>query len=97
MDGALVHGFPTDTWTLSRIAAHIHHRFGVTLEESRVSEILHQLGFSKQKPERRSRKRDEKRVATWKCATLPALKKWGSREGRDSDPSTRAGSRTNRR
>ena len=73
--GAREHGFPTEVWTLPRIIQHVRSQFGVVLGESRVAEILHEIGFSKQKPERRSRERDGERIETWKRTTLPALKK----------------------
>lgn len=74
--GARTHGFPTDTWRLSRIREHIRRRFGVTLGTTRIFHILtNELGFSCQKPERRSRERDNDRIAVWKRTTWPALKK----------------------
>jgi transposase len=89
--GAREHGFPTEVWTLPRIAAHIRYRFAVDLSESRVGEILHELGFSKQKPERRSRERDDERIAVWKRTTWPAVKKRGSMRRHTSGSSTNAG------
>lgn len=96
--GAGAHGYPNEVWTLERVSALIRARFDVSLEGSRVSEILrHDLGFSKQKPERRSRKRDEKKIAAWKRATLPALKKRDSTKEQYSGSSTRVRSRTSHR
>lgn len=57
--GAQIHGFPTDLWTLPRVAEMIREQFGVGYDPSHVWRILNALGWSAQKPERRARERDE--------------------------------------
>src|SRR2546428_8232982 len=46
--GALAAGFPTDRWTLERIAALIEQEFGVRYHPHYLSRLLRQLGFTPQ-------------------------------------------------
>src|SRR5215216_7272858 len=59
-------GFPTELWTCARIARVIRSRFGVTYHTDYVGTLLHKLGWSPQKPERRARERDPQAIATWR-------------------------------
>jgi transposase len=73
--GALAHGYRTELWTTQRIAAVIERHFGVTYHRNHVAKLLHQLGWSHQKPERRAIERDEAAIADWKRAVWPTVKK----------------------
>ncbi len=73
--GALAHGFPTDLWTCPRIADLIERKFGVAYHVDHVGRLLHALGFSPQKPERRARERDEEAIETWVRTVWPRVKK----------------------
>lgn len=73
--GALAHGYATDLWTCPRIAELIERRFGVTYHVDHVGRLLHALGWSPQKPERRARERDEEAIRTWVKTTWPRVKK----------------------
>jgi transposase len=68
-------GFDTELWTCSRVAKVIEERFGVTYHTDYVGTLLHKLGWSPQKPERRARERDEGAIAAWRRETWPRLKK----------------------
>ena len=63
--GALAWGFPTDLWTLPRVAQVIERQFGVRYHPGHVWHVLHDLGWSAQKPEKRARERDEAAIARW--------------------------------
>jgi transposase len=63
--GAQASGFDTDLWTLPRVAQLIVRRFGVYYHVAHVSKLLHRLGWSPQKPQRRAVERDDKAVQTW--------------------------------
>ncbi len=80
--GPLAAGYPDARWTTSRVREVIGVRFGVWYHADHVRKLLHQLGFSPQKPEPRALERDEQAVQTWAEQTLPRLKKKG-RAGRD--------------
>ena len=53
--GPLAAGYFTDLWTCARVAQVIHKQFGVTYHADHVGRILHDLGFTPQKPRRRAR------------------------------------------
>jgi len=73
--GARAHGYRTELWTTQRIAALIERRLGVRYHRNHVGKLLHQLGWSHQKPERRALERDETAIAEWKRAIWPRVKK----------------------
>ena len=75
LQGAMVHEFGTELWTLKRVRALIERLYGVRFSEVHVWRLLGALGFSSQKPERRALERDESAVLAWKRKTWPALKK----------------------
>ena len=69
------HGFPTELWTLARVAQVIEKHFGVHYDPSHVYRILKALGWSSQKPERRARERDEEAIERWRTHDWPRIKK----------------------
>jgi transposase len=73
--GAMAHGYRTELWTTQRIATLIERRVGVRYHRNHVGKLLHQLGWSHQKPERRAVERDEAAIAEWKGKVWPAVKK----------------------
>ena len=75
LQGPGKHGYPTELWTLARVAEVIAVNFGVEYHPSGVWHLLRSLGWSCQKPERRARERDEKAIATWRCRDWPRIKK----------------------
>jgi putative transposase len=75
LQGALVHGFPSNAWTCSRAAALIETTFGLTYTADHVGVLMKELGLSPQKPDKRNIKRDETKIQVWERTTLPDLKK----------------------
>ena len=73
--GAMAHGYRTELWTTQRIAALIERRLGVQYHRNHVGKLLHQVGWSHQKPERRAVERNEAAIAEWKRSVWPAVKK----------------------
>jgi transposase len=73
--GARAHGYATDLWTTERVARVIFREFRVRYHRAHVGRVLHSLGWSVQKPERRALERDEERIARWKRETWPRIKK----------------------
>lgn len=71
-------GFDSDLWTLPRVAELIQKAFGVSYHSTHVGRLLHSLGFSCQKPERRSKEQDPKAVRAWREVKWPAIKKGNS-------------------
>lgn len=75
--GPTKYGYATELWTLKRITALIKMITGVSYGERSAWFVLGRLGWSCQKPERRSKERDEKAIAYWKKTEWPAMQKRG--------------------
>jgi transposase len=73
--GAYAYGYAEDYWTLDRIAHLIWELFHVRYRSSSVWYLLQRMGWSCQKPQRRSLARDEEAIAHWKHYVWPQIKK----------------------
>ena len=73
--GAMANGFSTELWTCARVAILIQKQCRVRFHRSHVARLLHDLGFSCQKPERRALERDEAQIEEWKRKDWPQVKK----------------------
>jgi transposase len=78
LKGARASGYPNDLWTCPRVAEVIQRLFDVHYHVDHIGKLLHRLGWSVQKPERRARERDEAAIAQWRKEEWPRIKK-GSR------------------
>lgn len=74
------YGYQTELWTLSRMAAVIKKEFRITFTEVWVWKIVISLGFTCQKPQLKSKERNEKAIIKWKTETFPGLKKMGAKK-----------------
>jgi len=68
--GALAHGFPTDLWTLDRMAIIFERVTGVRYNPGYVWQLLHDMGWTCQKPEKQARRRNEAATQRSSDATL---------------------------
>ena len=68
-------GFRGEVWTRKRVRKVIKEKFKVEYDVSQVGRILDQIGWSRQKPDHRSDKRDEKEIEEWKEEKWPRIKK----------------------
>ncbi len=68
-------GYKTQIWTTQRIAELIRKRFKVSYHPDHIGRIMHNLGWSHQKPERRAIERNETAVQEWKHSEWPRVKK----------------------
>ena len=94
LEGALAHGFPTDVWTLDRIAVVIQGLTGVALSNPSVWRLLRgRLGWSVQRPERQAKERDEQAIQHWVAHEWPRIKKGQPRNRPGSSSSTSRASR----
>lgn len=76
LKGPLAVGYSTDLWTLERISKLIGKLFGLHYHPGHVWRIMRdQIGWSCQKPERRSLQRDEEQIQKWKRYKWPHIKK----------------------
>jgi transposase len=101
-DGPQAAGFQTGVWTGPMIRDWIQSEFGVTYHPQHVPRLLHDLGFSVQRPRKRLARADLDAQAVWLNERLPAVKKrlrgsvaWSSsrtkRASGSTAPSTRPG------
>lgn len=79
--GARAAGFRNELWTCRRVAHVVRERFGVEYHCDHVGRLLHALGFTPQKPERRARERDEGALARWRSHAWPRIKKKRAADG----------------
>ena len=75
LKGPLAHGYRTNLWTTARIAELVRREFGVDYHRDHVGRLMHALGWSHQKPERRAVERDEADIERWKREAWPGIKK----------------------
>lgn len=79
LKGARAFGYDTDLWTLERIGTVMKRVTGKSFGTTWIWQIVLSLGFTSQKPERRSRERDEEAIREWEKHTFPRLKKMGAK------------------
>jgi len=80
--GPLAYGFLSGVWTSPILARVIREEFGVQYHPGHVRKLLHQLGFSVQRPKRMLAKADEQQRSRWTRYTYPNLKKKPKQKGR---------------
>ena len=73
--GAVAAGFPTERWTLKRMAALIEREFKVRYHPRYLERPLKAHGFSVQRPATQAKERDELVIAVWPRREWVALKK----------------------
>jgi putative transposase len=75
LKGPLAWGFATNLWTLERVAAVIARQFHLRYSLAQTWRLLGQLGWSRQRPARRAKERDEAAIARWVRVRWPQVKK----------------------
>jgi transposase len=73
--GAECWGFPTPEWSCARVRTLIERLFRVSYNVDYVGTLLHQLGWSPQKPAYRAREQDKAAIERWRREEWPRLKK----------------------
>lgn len=68
-------GYPNDFWTCRRIAEIVAKRFHVQYHPDYVGQMLHDLGWTCQKPEQRAREADDAAMTRWRKREWPRIKK----------------------
>lgn len=75
-DGPKAHGYPTDMWTLARVAEVIERTTGVRYSQTQTWTILRErLGWTRQRPARRAVERNDEAIAAWVAKDWPRIKK----------------------
>lgn len=75
LKGAKAAGFPSELWTCPRVARVIARHFGVRYHVDHIGRLLHGLGWTPQKPQRRAVERDEGAIRNWIRRDWPRIKK----------------------
>jgi transposase len=73
--GPAAAGYTSGVWTGPMIGDLIAQRFGVRYHNHHVPRLLHDLGFSVQRPRRRLARADREAQALWLREKLPAINK----------------------
>ena len=73
--GPIAAGFQSGVWTGPMVGDVIERQFGVRYHKHNVPRILHELGFSMQRPRKRLARADLEAQAAWRRQKLPAIKK----------------------
>ena len=84
--------FPTELWTLARVADVIEKVTGVKYHPGHVWRVLRQMGWSRQRPARRATERDDEAIEQWVNDRWPKVKRTLGPGTRGSSSRTRAGS-----
>ncbi len=74
-EGAVAAGYSADLWTGKRVMQVIDKLFQVQYNFRYIPDLLRNLGFSLQKPQRRSRRQDSQAVKKWATVEWPRIKK----------------------
>jgi transposase len=73
--GPRMAGYHNDWWTCRRIAEVVVRRFHVQYHPDYVGTLLHDLGWTCQKPEQRAREADDAAMEQWRKRDWPRIKK----------------------
>lgn len=73
--GPVAAGYASGVWTGPMVGDLIERRFGVRYHKHNVPRLLHELGFSLQRPRKRLARADFAAQETWVRERLPAIKK----------------------
>jgi transposase len=78
--GPVAYGFDCGIWTSPMVGRVIEEEFGVTYHPGHVRRLLHDIGFSVQRPRRVLARADEEKQNRWRRRTYPSLKKKRKKE-----------------
>ena len=82
-------GYDTGLWTSQRVADLIEQQCGVRYTTVQAWRILHDLGWSCQRPTGKALERDEPAIRRWRRVRWPELKKTPKSQGGRSSSSTK--------
>jgi len=81
-EGAIVHGWINEIWTIQRVMELIKSKFNVTISISTVWNILKKdLGWSSIKPQSVLRERDEKKISDWREKGFDVIRRRAQNRG----------------
>lgn len=75
LKGALAAGYANQLWTTARVAEIIRKKFGVRYHQDHVGRLLHALGWSHQKPQKKALERNKAEIRRFIKEDWPRVKK----------------------
>lgn len=90
--GPLAYGFTSGVWTCPMVVRVIEDEFSISYHPAHVSRLLHELGFSVQRPKKVLAKADKSLQSRWVRYDYPSLKKKPRAKGWRSSSRTRPAS-----
>ena len=78
--GPVAYGFDCGVWTSPMVGRVIEEEFDVTYHPGHVRKLLHDIGFSVQRPRRVLARADEEKQNRWRRRIYPSLKKKRKKE-----------------
>jgi transposase len=75
LKGPMAQDYRTNLWTTARIAEMVEREFGVRYHRDHIGRLMNSLGWSPQKPERRTLERNETEINYWKEKDCPDFKR----------------------
>lgn len=90
--GPVAYGFTSGVWTCPMVARVIEDEFSVSYHPAHVSRLLHELGFSVQRPKKILAKADKSLQSRWVRYEYPSLKKKPKAKERPSSSRTKPAS-----
>jgi transposase len=75
LKGSVAAGYRTGLWSCARVSEVVRKQFGVSYHPAHMGRVLHDLGFSPQKPRRVAREQDPEAVEQWRQEDWPRIKK----------------------
>jgi transposase len=75
LKGAMANGYSTQLWTTLRIAEVVRKNFRVGYHRDHIGRLMHNLGWSHQKPEKRALERNEQEIERFRREVWPRVKK----------------------
>ncbi len=90
--GPVAYGFSSGVWTSPMVTRVIKEEFSITYNPAHVSRILHDIGFSVQRPKKTLAKADKTVQSRWVRYKYPHIKKKPGAKGRRSSSKTKPAS-----
>jgi transposase len=90
--GPVAYGFNSGVWTCSMVSRVIKEEFSISYHPAHVSRILHELGFSVQRPQKTLARADKTLQSHWIKYRYPELKKKPKAKKRPSYSKTKPAS-----
>lgn len=90
--GPVAYGFTSGVWTSPMVARVIKEEFSISYNPAHVSRILHDIGFSVQRPRKMLAKADKTIQSRWVRYKYPNIKKKPRGKGRRSSSKTKPAS-----